>query len=226
MLITSILSSVLARYGISTAQRNNWLPKNHYQRKALDCLKMDDIEGAITNNRVVRQKDPGYEEAQIIQEMILMWLDNRIRVIQEKTESGSKRIDEYRESIAVIRRKAKLYASAAGLITAAVVILPLLFTFILPRSIIPYITAVYAAGSGTALYFYLKNIGLDTEKSPFIALYEQMESVEYKISIAARTNDNLIKECSSYREIRDNVKKEIDGPVPLIRHLKPDKTDQ
>ena len=52
MLIAGLLSTLLARYGINHAQKKNWLPKNHYQKKALECLKNNDIEGAISKNHV------------------------------------------------------------------------------------------------------------------------------------------------------------------------------
>jgi len=215
MLIAGLLSTVLTRYGIQYSEKKNWLPKNHYQHKALNCLKNDDINGAISNNRITRSKDPDYTEAQIVHELILMWLDNRITEYEEAYRSDVERIDSlHRELNAIEKRKIIFSFIHAGLLSAGAMI-PAFF-FVSRYFLHLGLTGkIIIAGSiflilAFAIFAYTKFLVFDSKKSPIIRLYEQQENLLRKVSIIEKQLKKNYDELSKFKDMRNQIKTEYD----------------
>jgi len=224
MLITSLLSSVLARYGIHHAQRKNWLPKNHYQHKALECLKSGDIVQAIEHNRTVRRKDPGYEEAQIVRELILMWFDNKIRPLEKKSAADLEKITALKNELNNLENSKRRVSLLLALPAAILVLLPpaayALLRSRIDTGIIITMLAIYSFAVTAVVYFTVKKIAFDPGKSPFVRINDLKENTEHKIKIRERSLEKRTAEIDEYKILRDQFKDEINEPDTLLNTIR------
>ncbi|MFC1557414.1 hypothetical protein ACFL5L_05465 [candidate division KSB1 bacterium] len=207
MLLTGIISSILARYGIHHADRNNWLPKNHYQKKALDALKHNDIEGAIENNRITRGKDPDYQEAQILRDLIMMWIDTRKKQCEKAIMDNSDRIEQnLREERSAARKKTGIvliHTLSAVILLIIPYCIPYLFGA-LSQGSPPYMLFLicYTALLAGAIFLYIKTYLFNPEKSPLIRLHEYTENTKAKRAIAEKTVIQMNEDLENLNRLR------------------------
>lgn len=210
MLWASILSTVLAKYGLQHADQKKWLPKNHYQRKAIECLKKSDIAGAIDNNVVVLRKDPDYEEAQIVRELILMSLDTEMENLDEAIQKNTAEIETLEKSLRTIQLKhialVILHSAALPIITLLLLFFSTIiteesitsiqynFTFILVYSI-----SVFSIG-----FVYMKYFLFNEFRSPVIRYREIFETIRYKISVYEQEVKKIQLKIKEYNRLREN----------------------
>jgi len=211
MLWASILSTVLAKYGLQRAAQKNWLPKNHYQRKAIECLKNSDISGAIDNNMVVLRKDPDYEEAQIVRELILMSLDTEMENLDAAIRKNTTEIEILKNSLRAIKRK---YTALTILNAAALPIITLLLLFfstIITGESITSIQhnltfiAVYSISVFSIGFVYMKYYLFHEFRSPVIRYRETCETIRYKISVYEQEVKKIQSKIKEYNRLRKNA---------------------
>jgi len=182
MLLTGLVSSVLARYGLQHASRKNWLPKNHYQRNAMECLKRDDISGAIKNNAIVRRKDPDYEEAQIVRELILMWLDTSVSSSENALKDLAAKIEKSRGEARSIERRIRNVSLLSGALIALAALIPLLMNIRTHPGLRTILTGAYECALFGAVYIFLRTRVFHAEKSPVVRAFERRATLRRKIA--------------------------------------------
>lgn len=74
-LFSSLAFYTATRLGYKLAEKKKWLPKRIYNHLALDKLKQGDIQTASRFNRIVLEKHPDDEQAQVVKDLILMHRD-------------------------------------------------------------------------------------------------------------------------------------------------------
>jgi hypothetical protein len=84
--IPSVAVVIFAKAGLHLAKRQKWLPKNFYHRLSLDSLRSGDFEAAAKYNALARQKDPAYEKAQVVHDLLRMNRDAHLEEIRAKAE--------------------------------------------------------------------------------------------------------------------------------------------
>ena len=84
--IPSVIVVALAKTGLYVAKKQKWLPKNFYHRLSLDSLRQGDFEAAVKYNSLARQKDPDYEKALIVYDLLRMNRDAHLEEIRSKAE--------------------------------------------------------------------------------------------------------------------------------------------
>jgi len=211
MLWASILSTVLAKYGLKHAAQKNWLPKNHYQRKAIECLKKSDISGAIDNNVVVLRKDPDYEEAQIVRELILMSLDTEMENLDAAIQKNTTEIEILKKSLRTIQLKhialVILHSAALPIIT----LLLLFFSTIITEENITSIQynftfiAIYSISVFSIGFVYMKYYLFNEFRSPVIRYREICETIRYKISVYEQEVKKIQSKIRNYIKLRENA---------------------
>lgn len=84
--IPSVAMVVLAKAGLYLARKQKWLPKNFYHRLSLDSMRAGDFDAAAEYNALARQKDPQYEKAQVVHDLLRMNQDAHFEEIRAKAE--------------------------------------------------------------------------------------------------------------------------------------------
>jgi len=73
--ISSILTAGLLKIGYKIAENKKWLPKSIYHRLSLKKIKEGDLKQAVYFNSVAIKKNPDYENALIVRDIISMQKD-------------------------------------------------------------------------------------------------------------------------------------------------------
>lgn len=122
-LVSSALVSAIARVGFKLADRYEWLPKDIYHRKSLDALKTGNLEQAAQYNRIALRKNPDYEKALIMQDIIFMKRDASLNSLNKKI------LYHEQSLLTLIQRQAKIKKSIKSIkwITRIQVIVSILF---------------------------------------------------------------------------------------------------
>lgn len=224
MMLTGLISSVLARYGLQHAHRKNWLPKNHYQRKALECLKADDISGAIEHNTVARRKDPDYEEAMVVRELILMRLDTEIEKCAKDISGQSAKLDACRSELRILDRRRSRMTLAHTVAAGAAVLMPIIaqrfgnFTYTFPHPAF-FALFAYCAGLFGGVYWYVHFILLDAEKSPVVRFRDRRETLEKKIAVLDKYMKRRKQDCAQLTDQRAQVTNAEHDPISPMESM-------
>jgi len=84
--IPSIAMLVFAKAGFHLAKKRKLLPKGFYHRLSLDSIRAGDFDAAVEYNALARQKDPYYEKAQVVHDLLRMNRDACVEEIRAKAE--------------------------------------------------------------------------------------------------------------------------------------------
>ena len=84
--LPSIAMIVVTKAGYHLAKKRKLLPKGVYHLLSLDSIKAGDFEMAVEYNALARQKDPDYEKAQVVHDLLRMNRDARVEEIRAKVE--------------------------------------------------------------------------------------------------------------------------------------------
>ncbi|KPK90676.1 hypothetical protein AMJ80_08110 [bacterium SM23_31] len=215
MIWASILSTVLAKYGLQHAAHKNWLPKNHYQRKAIECLKKSDIAGAVDNNLVVLLKDPDYEEARIVRELILMSIDTESVNLDAAIRKNTTEIEILKKSLTAIKIKHTAFTIIHSAILPVIVIFPFFLAIILSTEsrtgifnnsifMTIYLFLVFLVG-----FVYMKYHLFHEVKSPVIRYRETAETIRYKISVYQKEVNKMQSKLQEYTRLRENTYSDV-----------------
>ncbi len=99
--LTTLIAAALVRLGLQASRDRGWYPTSYYVKHALDALRADDVERAITElGRAWRDK-PG-EEAEVAREVILMRLDAQADRIAGQEAAARKLRDAAAGEISVL----------------------------------------------------------------------------------------------------------------------------
>lgn len=121
---------LLGKTGFYLARKQKWLPKTVYHRLSLDSLKAGDFDGAAKYNALALQKDPNYEKAQVVHDLLRMNRDAHIEDIRASAEQHMLEISRLRlEKRAKLERlKILQYQKTLLKLRALIFLLLLLFT--------------------------------------------------------------------------------------------------
>ncbi|MDZ7725834.1 MAG: hypothetical protein U5R06_24165 [candidate division KSB1 bacterium] len=72
--------------GSKLAERYEWLPKDIYHRKSLDKLKEGDLQQAAVYNRIALRKNPDFEKALVLRDIISMKRDVSLNSIDQQIQ--------------------------------------------------------------------------------------------------------------------------------------------
>ena len=72
--LTTLIAAALLRLGLQISKDRGWYPSSYYVKSALDALRADQMERAITELGKAWREEPS-EEVQVAREVILMRLD-------------------------------------------------------------------------------------------------------------------------------------------------------
>jgi len=84
--LSSIAMIIVTKAGYHLAKKRKLLPKGVYHRLSLDSLKVGNFDAAAQYNALAREKDPDYEKAQVVYDLLRMNRDARVEEIRAKAE--------------------------------------------------------------------------------------------------------------------------------------------
>ncbi|MFC1554958.1 hypothetical protein ACFL7D_10005 [candidate division KSB1 bacterium] len=181
MIWATLLSTVLAKFGIWQADKKDWFPKNHYQKKAVDCLKQNDIPGAIENNLVTLKKDPSLKEAQIVRELILMSLESHIKENDKKIGLGKIEIDDINSMLRKSRIKLTFSVFLNTIIVFFIAFLPYL-TLVFTDFLIPdLLYLIYYSVILIMLFLHFRFYLFHPQRSPSVKYYAKKSKLDKKL---------------------------------------------
>lgn len=85
--VSSILTAGLVKIGYKFAEKKKWLPKSIYHRLSLKKIREGDLKQALYFNSVAIKKNPEYENALIVRDIISMQNDAKSDRIKEMIRS-------------------------------------------------------------------------------------------------------------------------------------------
>ena len=124
--LASIAIVAATKLGFKVAEKKKWLPKSIYHQLALDKMQHGELFDAMRLNEIALQKNPNYEKALIVKDLIAMRRDALLNNLLRDIDQETRAIKDLGEENRAINRRLARY----GMATLILKIAPWLFLFI------------------------------------------------------------------------------------------------